>query len=382
MVRVACIGVGGRGWLNLRSLLRSHHAKVVGLCDVDTVALARAHKAAPNASAYSHAEALFDRADDFDAVVISTPDHSHAELIQRSIQLDKHCFCEKPLVSELSELLALERSLERYTGVSCLGCQAVTSGRFSYLVQWLSNQDSSALREIVAWTEDACLLGVPTVARLSVAASTPGALAWDAWLGHRERVPFSTELHPVAWRRHVQFGSGAIGDIGSHLLALPVATFGFESCTDPFVVNVKPGPNGQFSESLELSVRLLGDRVCVPFRWLHGDYVPNLPPYSNIRRAECGLLFIFDELTLYCPEWNFANAFVFQDGKNYRLHNAQDEFPDGPDILDEWLLGCNGVGSCRTSFQTLGVRLSRILLSLIEAEKKSLVSRDAFYKEL
>ena len=205
--RIACIGVGGQGWLNLRAVARM--AEVTALCDIDRIALARASATYPEAQRFESWEDLFAARDAFDAVVVSVPDHAHARIASRAIAMGKHCYCEKPLASDAEGLSDILLSVQRSESVTCLGCQGVYSGRFEYLMRYLHELDHDSLREIVVWTDRPGDYWNPTPARLSVSATSEADIAWLRWSPSPPAVEMRA-LHPMGWRAYRGFGKSRL----------------------------------------------------------------------------------------------------------------------------------------------------------------------------
>jgi hypothetical protein len=370
-MRVACIGIGGQGRLNLRAVSRK--ATVVALCDVDRVALARALSFYPEARAYTDYRQLYEDASLFDAVVISTPDHTHCRLVCLALQQKKHSFCEKPLVSTPDELSLVQGDLNASSCVTCLGCQGVYSSKFTFLQNWLREARLGSLSEVMVWSDRPGDFWHPTRTRLSFAAQRESDIDWRTWLMSCPDEAFSQELHPMGWRYHSTYGTGAIGDMGAHLLALPVIAFHFHHALGVRVIRALGGGDARFSTSLELICTIEGGESAT-LRWYHGNYAPSDPLFESIRRAENGILLRYKRGTVYCPEWNTTNAFVAYDAGNVSRMFDNALLPDRPDIFETWVSACESNGYVDTNFRDFGLPLSRLLMPLIDADR-GLLSR-------
>jgi predicted dehydrogenase len=360
-MRVACIGVGGQGWFNLRAVARC--ATVTLLCDCDSVALARAQSFLPGAKACANLEDVFTHSAEFDAVVISTPDYVHAEAISRALRRGKHCFCEKPLVQSEGQLRIVADSLEGYCVATCVGTQGVFSARFSHLVRLFEAIPLSEIDELLLWTDRPGEHWEPTRARLSVTATRPAEVAGC----YRER-PASfalRDLHPMRWRHYVAYGSGAIGDMGAHLFALPLIAFGLRGADSISVVRQSVRTRNRYAESLELSGTLRSECGAIPFRWFQGQYAP-VTSLGNVRQAENGLLLRHGNRSLYVPEWNVSNAFEISKGRANRLFDDFDA-PDEDDMFEAWFRACQEGTTTRTDFATFAFPLNCLLLGLLNA---------------
>ncbi len=363
--RIACIGVGGQGWFNVRAAARI--GRIAALCDIDRVALARAAATYPEARRFDSCDGLFAAVEDFDAVVVSVPDHAHSAIVRRAIMAGKNCYCEKPLTIDAVGLEEIQQALAGSKCVTCLGCQGVYSGRFRYLLEYLRKLDRASLEEVVAWTDRPGEHWRPSAARLSVAAQSEQDIAWRYWAAALPQVKMQA-VHPMGWRAYRGLGTGPIGDMGSHLLALPILAFGLGDAKEARVVQVEERMPECFASSLQLEARLLAADLDVRLRWFHGGFAPTFNFFNSVRRAESGLVLTFRDCQIYCPEWNAANAFEVRGGRIARVFDGTN-IPDAPDSFESWLAACRAERQTETSFEGFGLSVSRILFELLRADQ-------------
>src|SRR4029079_12960922 len=96
-LRLACVGVGGQGQSDMGEFKKLADVNIVALCDVDAEKLAAAAKEFPEATKHRDFRKLFESEKDFDAVLVATPDHTHAVITMAALKHHKHVYCEKPL---------------------------------------------------------------------------------------------------------------------------------------------------------------------------------------------------------------------------------------------------------------------------------------------
>jgi predicted dehydrogenase len=251
-LRVLSIGVIGTIGETDRRQVASHPlVEITGLCDVDANALAKASTEHPKAfTCRDYREAFEKHGDKFDAVIVSTPDHTHALILLTAMAHDKHVYGQKPLVHQLEELVMVDRALKAKPNlVTQLGNQRM-SGRRAAL-ELLRQGRLGKIVEAYAWTS----AGSPgdsyfnTGKILRPNPNIPANLDWDLWLGPCEKMPYHDELAPVKWRSWWNFGSNGLGDWGCHVL--DVIFLAYPELLTPFSVKSDcpeaAGPNFHIS---------------------------------------------------------------------------------------------------------------------------------------
>jgi predicted dehydrogenase len=219
-VQVAVIGVNGRGYADLHSLASHPKVKYVAFCDVDTAAFAKADADHPGTPHFADYRAMWDQLGDrVDAVVVATPDHQHALAAVGAMQRGKHVFCQKPLAHTVWECRQLRLWAEKQGVVTQMGNQIHSAVEYRMATRLLREGVIGKVKEVHSWVsvggnERTCRLEPP-----EGEAPVPAGLAWDLWLGGAPRRPYAPEVyHPFAWRDWQDFGGGALGDFGCHIL--------------------------------------------------------------------------------------------------------------------------------------------------------------------
>ena len=237
-VRVLSIGVIGTIGGHDRDQVAGHpDAEIVGLCDVDASSLARASEDHPEAfTCRDYREAFELHPDAFDAVIVATPDHSHAPIALTALAHDKHVYGQKPLVHQLEELSLIQRAVEAKPHlVTQVGNQRMVYPGRRAAVELLRSGVLGKAVEAHVWT------GAPNLGNyfnfegiLSEPVEPPTDLDWDLWLGPAAEQPYREHLAPVKWRSWWDFGTGGLGDWGVHVL--DVIFFGFDELVSPIAV--------------------------------------------------------------------------------------------------------------------------------------------------
>lgn len=219
-LRIAGIGVGGMGASNLRGC---ETEDIVALCDVDHTYAARTFARYPKAKPYIDFREMLTR-DDIDAVVIATPDHTHAAISIAAMRAGKHVYCQKPLAHNVFENRLMAK-VAKETGVTTqMGIQGHSDEGVRLIKEWIDAGAIGPVREVDAW----CSLSYYPWghARWSTrygkrptdTPPPPEGMNWDLWIGPAEMRPYHPAYHPLVWRAWRAFGSGMQGDRGAHTL--------------------------------------------------------------------------------------------------------------------------------------------------------------------
>ncbi len=213
-LQVGVVGVGGRGFDNLKELLKLDNADVVALCDVDAHTLVNAARVVTSAETYTDFHDLLQHTG-LEAVLIATPDHTHAVATAAALRAGKHVYCEKPLTHTLAEArmitaLAEETKLVTQTGVQ----NHSISDSYRRTVELIHGGAIGQVKEVHVWHNRTRRPFSEEIA------PPPAALNYDLWLGPESMRPFRKGYHPYSWRHWWAFGNGQIGDQSSHFLDL------------------------------------------------------------------------------------------------------------------------------------------------------------------
>lgn len=221
-VNIAFVGSAGRGRSNLNRL-KDLDVNVVALCDVDwNEDVEAAFKEFPNAKRYKDFRIMLDNQKDIDAVVISTPDHTHGVIAMAALDLGKHIYCEKPLAHSLNEVRMIT-STAREKGVQTqMGNQGHSYEDIRQLVEVVDAGIIGEVTEVIAWCDRPIGGGSVSfphgIPRPTGKYKIPKSLDWDLWLGPAEYRPYHPLYAPRKWRGFIDFGCGALGDFGCHTL--------------------------------------------------------------------------------------------------------------------------------------------------------------------
>lgn len=216
-INIACIGVGGKGESDMMETSVGHN--IVALCDIDEQRLAKAAARFPQAKTFTDWRKLLDHPG-IDAVTISTPDHTHAPATMAALQLDKHCYTQKPLTHTVYEARQLTlAAAARPKLVTQMGIQHHATARLKIAVQTIRDGVIGKVREVHTWTDRPGAFWKQGLQRPDRTDPVPAHVHWDQWLGTAPARPFVNGVyHAFHWRGWWDFGTGALGDMGCHIL--------------------------------------------------------------------------------------------------------------------------------------------------------------------
>lgn len=220
-LNLACVGVGaeGIGVVNLRACAEEN---IVALCDVDAAYAAPTFAAYPRAKTYTDFHEMLERQRDLDAVIVATPDHTHAVITLAAMAAGKHVYCQKPLTRTIGEARRVAAAARRYRVQTQMGNHGHSAESMRILKEWLDAGVIGAVREVHAWTDRPAggnpWSTFPVQSRPAGTPAVPATLDWGRWLGPAPYRPYHPDYHPLKWRGWYDFGTGALGDMGCHVL--------------------------------------------------------------------------------------------------------------------------------------------------------------------
>lgn len=249
-LRVLSIGVVGTVGRSDRMQVSQHPAvEISGLCDVDSKAIDQAAVDHPGAfTCRDYREAFSKFGDKFDAVIVSTPDHSHAPIMLTALANHKHVYGQKPLVHQLEELAMMEKAIAvRPALVTQVGNQRMVSAGRRAAVEILRSGALGKAVEAHVWVNSPNAREYFNLDRVvGEPAPAPSNLDWDLWLGPCAAAPHRDGIAPVFWRSWWDYGSNGLGDWGLHVL--DVIFYGYDELVSPVAVltHCEPSPNPLF----------------------------------------------------------------------------------------------------------------------------------------
>jgi len=219
-LNIACVGIGGKGHSDSRAMKNEN---VVALCDVDEVRAASGNEKKdspfdwyPKAKFYRDYRVMLDKEKDIDAITVSTPDHTHAIVALTAMKQGKHVFVQKPLTHTIHEARVLNEASKKYGVITQMGNQGHAGEGGRLVNEWIWDGAIGDVYEAHAWTNRP--IWPQGISAPTETPSVPPTLDWNLWLGPMKWRPYHPSYVPFAWRGFWDFGTGALGDMGAHII--------------------------------------------------------------------------------------------------------------------------------------------------------------------
>jgi predicted dehydrogenase len=304
-LNIAVIATGGRGGSNLNDVASEN---IVALCDVNAANLGAAATRHPQAKTFADFRKLYDHAKDFDAVVVSTPEHVHAFATMPALQLGKHVYCEKPLTHSVWEARMIREAAAKAKVATQMGTQIHAGDNYRRVVELVQTGAIGSVREVHVWvsrawgwqTEEESKKANDIVfvqQRPEASQEPPKGLDWDLWLGPAPARPFNEAYFPgPKWYRWWDFGNGTMSDLGSHWIDLP---FWALKLDHPLTIEASGPPvhpeiaPASMQATYQYGPR--GDLPPVQLTWYQGNCKPKCLTDHTIPEWDSGVLFVGDK---------------------------------------------------------------------------------------
>ncbi|HRN72294.1 MAG TPA: Gfo/Idh/MocA family oxidoreductase [Ginsengibacter sp.] len=311
---ISGIGAGGKGQSDIANFYKSGKAEIAFLCDVDDRMATTSRKNFPKAKYYKDWRELLDKEHkNFDACSVSTPDHTHAVATLGAMELGKHVYVQKPLTHDVYESRVLAAAAKRYKVVTQMGNQGASGEGVRQLREWYDAGVIGDVHTVYCFTDRPVWpQGIPWS---KVTAPVPAELDWDLWLGTAPYKDYVNKLVPFNWRGWWDYGTGALGDMGCHIVepAFSVLGLTYVNSVQASVgsVYVDEFQRGYFPESCPPSSHVImkfpkGTRTKGPVEvhWMDGGIQPMRPdelgPNEIFGDGGNGVLFIGTKGKMMC----------------------------------------------------------------------------------
>jgi predicted dehydrogenase len=375
-INVAGIGAGGMGGGDIATVSRLG-ANIVALCDVDDARAAGSYSAFPKATRYKDFRIMLEKeARNIDAVTVGTPDHVHAVASMAAIRSGKHVYCQKPLTHTLRECRELTKAARAAGVMTSMGNQGHATEGSRLTNEWIRSGVIGEVRDVYVWSDRAGRLWKQGIRRPTETPAVPATLDWDLWLGPVRERPYHPAYAPVSWRGWWDFGTGALGDMGCHIIDHPVWAL---SLGAPSSVEATTTLDGTLLDGNKLNFETYPvaatiyyefparrNLPAVKMTWFEGGLMPPTPVEmpAGQKLPDNGVLYIGSKGKLYHGSHGGMPQIL-----PVALHEQAKMLPKtmerSPGHYEEWVLACKGGKRPVDNFDYSGPLTETVLLGVL-----------------
>ncbi len=389
-INIALIGAGSQGIGDMKGLLQEPDTQIVAIADPSRETKPRGERRSagrtgalrvieemyeaerpgekPKPSAqYSDFRQMFDKEKGIDAVLVATPDHTHAIAVMAAIRAGKHVFCEKPLCHKISEVRKITEASREAKIATQMGNQGHSGEGIRLTCEWIWDGAIGSVREVHGWAKSSYYRAPGT--RPVETPPVPEGLDWDLWIGPAVYRPYHPFYHPGVWRFWHEFGTGVLGDFACHHLD---PAFWALKLVHPTSVQARRDTPGKDSfpkasiVTFEFPER--GTMPPVKLYWYDGGLMPERPAELEKGREfpgdGHGILFIGDKGKIVCPGWGGTPRIIPETAmREYR--RPPRSLPRSKGHQRDWLDACKGGPMPSANFEAVSPMVESILMGVI-----------------
>jgi predicted dehydrogenase len=364
-LNIAGVGIAGMGKVNLENVAKTEN--IVALCDVDwREQTGKVFKTYPAAKQFKDFRIMLDKQKDIDAVIIATPDHTHAVISLEAMKRGKHILTQKPLTQTVYEARVLAKAAKEYKVATQMGNQGQAADGPRRLREMIWDGVIGPIREVHVWTDrpNNGLLGSlwpQGISRPGDTPAVPETLDWDLFIGPAPMRPYNPAYHPFKWRGWWDFGTGALGDMGCHLLDPVFRALKLKSPTSiqavSTLVNTETYPSGSIVR-FEFAAR--ENMPAVSLTWYDGGLRPMLPP-----ELEEGMQMSLGTVLYVGEKGKILGSKILPKSLRESYTIPTPYIPSSPGHEEEWILACKGGAPAGSDFEWAGPLTETVLLGNI-----------------
>ncbi|HWB08100.1 MAG TPA: Gfo/Idh/MocA family oxidoreductase [Pirellulales bacterium] len=390
-INIACIGVGGKGSSDTDHA--GNHANIVALCDIDDKRLHDKAQKFPQAKTYNDYRKLLDEMHaHIDAVVVSTPDHTHTPAAVRAMRLGKHVYCQKPLTHSVAEARLMRDTARQHKVATQMGNQGTAHTGFRRGVEIIRSGAIGPVREVHVWTNRPFKYwkqAPDIVARPTETPPVPPHVHWDLFLGTAPERPYHPVYHPHDWRGWWDFGTGSLGDMACHTTNLPFMALklGYAVRVSAISGEINPETYPAWATiTYEFPAR--GDLPAVKLTWYEGarNGERNLPRPELLQGetpSSSGALLVGEKGAMFSPNDYGAEQKLLpvKEFEGYQPPEPTIARMPGDDIDDnqkaEWVRAIRGGPAALSNFDYAAVLTETMLLGNVAVRLGKALDYDA-----
>ncbi|TFG45195.1 MAG: Gfo/Idh/MocA family oxidoreductase [Candidatus Brocadiia bacterium] len=360
-LNIAFIGCGGQGERNIRQFSNEN---IVAFCDVDEERASGSYNLYPAVPKYRDFRKMLEKEKHIDAVVVTTPDHTHAIAAMTAIRMGKHVYCEKPLAYTIYETRRLTEAARQAKVATQMGIHHHAGEGVRVGVEILQSGVVGGIKEVHLWTIRPEELWSQGIGRPEETPPVPSTLDWDLWLGPAPYRAYHPAYVPFKWRGWWDFGTGAFGNMGCHVmdmafwaLKLGERSVSVEASTTRFKEETYPA-----SSLIRFEFGGLGEMPPVSVTWYDGGLLPWRPREleSNRRLPSHGGIYIGEQGTILASLGDGPRIIPESKMKGFKV--PERTLPRSSGQHEEWVQACKGGAKPLADFEYSGPMTELVLL--------------------
>ncbi len=340
-------------------------AEIYAICDVDLEYAKPTIEAYPKAKVYQDFRKMLEKEKEIDAVVIATPDHTHAVIAMWAMRMGKHVFCQKPLTKTIYEARLLARTAAETKVVTQMGNQGHASEGARLIKEWLTDGAIGKVHRVAVWTNRP-IWPQGNLQRPKEEVAVPASLDWDLWLGPAPLKPYHPDVCHFKWRGWRDYGTGALGDMGAHLIDHPYWALDLGQ-----PLSVQASSTEYSNEAYPLATIVTyefaarGDQPPVTLTWYDGGLTPPRPdelePGRQMGTGGSGVIYYGEKGVLMHGDYGNAPRLI-PESKMKEYKQPPQSIPRSPGIHEEWIEAIKNGGRSSTDFSYSGPLTETMLL--------------------
>lgn len=388
-LNIGCVGAWGQGASDIKGVSTEN---IVAVCDIDDEMIVRLLKNERNtpenqakyekANKYRDFRVMLDKEKNLDAAVVAIPDHSHAVVAMAAIKRGKHVYVEKPLTHTVKEARLLALAAKKANIVSQMGNQGHAKEGARLLNEWIWDGAIGPVSEVHVWTNRPIWpQGIDAPQEIP---SCPSSLDWDLWLGPSPWRPYHPAYHPFAWRGWWDFGTGAVGDMGAHLIDQPFWALNLGAPKTIQASSTKYTKDSfPVAEIITYEFPARGAMPPAKLVWYDGGLLPARPEALEGGRRMGddggGCLFVGKAGMILCGTYG-ENPRLLPEKLMKEYKRPDKTIPRSPGIHEEWIAAIKQGKKSTTDFSYAGPLTEMMLLGNIALkmqEQRAVLQWDA-----
>ncbi|MCK9280741.1 MAG: Gfo/Idh/MocA family oxidoreductase [Melioribacteraceae bacterium] len=379
LLNIAVVGIGGKGASDAQGVSSQN---IVALCDIDDTMGMEVRKAYPKATQYRDYRKMLEKEKNLDAVVIATPDHTHAIIAMAAMQMGKHVYVQKPLTHTVYEARRLAEVAKEKKLITQMGNQGHAGEESRLLVEWIQAGAIGDVTEVHIWTNRP-IWPQGDIKRPTEIPTSPDSLDWNLFLGPAPFRAYHPSYHPFTWRGLWDFGTGALGDMGAHFIDQPFWALelghptSIEASSTKFNADYYP-----LASLVTYQFPARGNKPPVTLKWYDGGLMPprpaDLEPGRKMGDSSGGVLYYGTKGTIMHGTYG-KGVRIIPESKMKEFVPPAKTLVRSPGIYDEWITGIKENKMSSTDFSYSGKLTEVMLLGNIAvklAEKNTILNWD------